>query len=327
MSVALFWDIGLKNLSVCAYCTTTHEILLWDVCDTGVRGKCGLSQIVQKLVQFLAAFVESAPFRCVHARVVRNVIENQPKMNPTMRVVSGIVGTFFYTRFRWAPLYFNPAYKLMHVDFGAAAAAAPAHGGGRRRPRRNTKEFATAYRMRKIASIDETRRILEASYASTPWLAFFERHTKKDDLADTFLMARVYARTPAAAIVDVDESSSSDEGSEGSEADPEETAGPAGPAGPACPVASASFIPKVRKYAEGSWGHAKFCIEERLHKEYGQGAAFVPTVQKIVGSSKCKGIAEFRAFLQTCSCGDCRDSFVSRMFPEAHWSRMFVSET
>lgn len=317
MSVALFWDIGLKNLSVCAYNTSSHEILLWDVCDTQVRARAGLSQIVRQLIIFLRSFCDTPEFKRVHPQIVRNVIENQPKMNPTMRVVSSIVGSFFYMQYNWPPLYYNPAYKLMNVDFGALPTATADRG---RRFRRNTREFASAYRMRKRASIDETRRILEADYSMTPWLAFFERHRKKDDLADTFLMARVYARAPPTADDDGSDSDvdPDDDGSEPHD-DPDDDTN-------RCPVETATVPAKLRKYTEGHIGHAKFCIEERLHKEYSSGAAFLPTLERIVQTSRCKGIVEFRTFLQTCSCESkepCKQLFFRRMFPEPHWRVMF----
>ncbi len=321
MSVALFWDIGLKNLSVCAYNTSTHEILLWDVCDTGVRGKAGLSQIVRQLVNFLRDFVDTPAFKRVLPSVVRNVIENQPKMNPTMRVVSSIVGSFFYMRFNWTPLYYNPAYKLMNVDFGALPTAAPPPTG-RRRLRRNSTEFASAYRMRKRASIDETRRILETEYAPTEWLTFFERHRKKDDLADTFLMARVYSRAPPTTLEEQESGDFLDDSSSSSSDD-----NTAAPEEPTCPLQAVQIPPKLRKYTAGNLGHAKFCIEERLHKEYASGAEFFTTLERIVQTSKCKGILEFREMLQTCSCESkdtCRRELFTRMFPEPHWKIMFT---
>jgi hypothetical protein len=240
-----------------------------------------------------------------------------------MRVVSSIVGSFFYMRFNWTPLYYNPAYKLMNVDFGALPTAA-APPTGRRRFRRNSPEFASAYRMRKRASIDETRRILEKEYASSEWLTFFERHRKKDDLADTFLMARVYSRAPPPPEESGDFLEDSDDDSSSSD-DPD---GTTAPEEPTCPLQAVPIPPKLRKYTEGNLGHAKFCIEERLHKEYASGAEFFTTLERIVQTSKCKGILEFRGLLQSCSCESkdtCRRQLFTRMFPEPHWKIMFAA--
>jgi hypothetical protein len=322
--VVLFWDIGLKNLSVCAY-RENREIVMWDVCDTGVRGKAGLSAIVQYLSDFLERFSKTESFLEIQGQVRRNVIENQPKMNPTMRIVSSIVGTFFYMKFGWKPMYYNPAYKLMHVNMGTTTTTTTTTGtnkNGRKRTRKGSPEFASAYRMRKRASIDETRRVLENEYAATKWLPFFELHSKKDDLADTFLMARAYFRGNNTDD-DADDDTDGDDDDVGDDVE-----------SVTCPIAMLYHTgPPVKKTRTpctefpASLGHYKFLLEERLHKDYGADKNLWSVLENIKRTSRCKGIVLVRDEVSCrCTCDnadECRMRLWKWLFQEAHWSRMF----
>lgn len=320
------WDVGIKNLSFCVTNSDATQILAWADLDTSIRRGTSLSATVKKMCDFLDEYTSSnETFRSFVGSVRTCLIENQPKKNPTMRVVSGILGTYLYKSFGWTPLYFNPAHKLTGVDVGQAFEFGKGTKKGGRKARWGSKEAGSAYRMRKQASICETRRLLESLEPLRAWLLFFERHPKKDDLADTFLMARAYARGSARFVEAADEEESSSSGDD-DDSDEEDTllltnvcslhrlvSGP-------CPVKS--------KKPDDVLSHAKFCLEERLHKEYGSLDSFDQVVRGILKKSKCKGIVAFRTFLEsrTCSCNRQCD-VINWMFPEAHWRTLFGTGT
>ena len=60
------------------------------------------------------------------------------------------------------------------------------------------KEFLgdkkTSYSERKKLSIQKTKEILEDSYENKDWIGHFTKHTKKDDLADSFLQVLWFIR-------------------------------------------------------------------------------------------------------------------------------------
>lgn len=320
MSTAvLAWDVGIKNLSFCVY-ARDHTILAWDDLDTSIRRGTSLSCTVKKLTEFLDGFCATERFTSVRGRITHCVIENQPKRNPTMRVVSGILGTYFFIKFGWTPLYFNPAHKLAGVDIGQAMD----FGQARRRKgsRWGTKEAANAYRMRKRASIEETRRLLQTDPRFRTWLVFFERHRKKDDLGDTLLMARAFLHAPPVVVEDSDDSdsSSSDDShdSDGVVALEEEDGDHSCPLREimrACPAPG-----KSKTAPSDSVEHFKFCLEERLHKEYGSDKSLSECAEQIVKKSKAKGIQDFRPKLN-CTCGRCE--WVGWVLYEPHWRTMF----
>lgn len=337
----IYWDIGVKNLSYIVY-TRTHEILAWDVVDTGARGKCGMTHLVKTLKLFLDTFVATDTFTSYRGRIRRCIIENQPTMNPLMRVVSGIVATYFYTKCGWEPLFFNPAYKLMNVDIGNAFAVAGLEsppedvritkGGKGRRPRKRTPEYATAYRLRKRASVEETRRVLQETPAYAPWLVVFERHKRKqDDLADTFLMARAHERAPMTQEIHVEENPEwlEEEEDDDASAASSEAAEVAEETCPFVQITQAPAPMKKRVFAD-DFPHYKFCIEDRLQKEYGKGKQLGETIADIIKTSRCKGIVALRERLDgwVCTCAqpqECvgRAGVFAWMLHEPHWKIMF----
>lgn len=317
-SAILSWDVGVKNLSFCVY-ARDHTILAWDDLDTSIRRGTSLSQTVQKFTQFLDIFCASEQFTNVRGRITHCVIENQPKRNPTMRVVSGILGTYFFIKFGWGPVYYNPTHKLAGVDIDQAFEFGKAR---RRKGRWGSKEAGSAYRMRKRASIEETRRILQTDPRFRDWLVFFERHRKKDDLGDTFLMARAFLHAPPP-IEEGDDESSDEESSE--ENDPiEEEEEEKVEVENTCPLRKlmrAHPNPGKSKTAPSeSVEHFKFCLEDRLHKEYGTDKSLITCVDHIVKKSKAKGIQDFRSNLN-CTCGQC--DWTGWILHEPHWKTMF----
>jgi hypothetical protein len=316
-SAVIAWDVGIKNLSYCVY-ARDHTILAWDDLDTSIRRGTSLSVTVKKLTEFLDGFCASEQFTSIRPRISHCVIENQPKRNPTMRVVSGILGTYFMVKYGWPPLYFNPAHKLAGVDIGQAFE----FGEKSRKRRWGSKEAANAYRMRKRASIEETRRLLQTDVRFRDWLQFFERHRKKDDLGDTLLMARAFLHAPNIEVQDDSDSESDAEVCSDTEAD-------AGVASAARTCALAEFMrqhprpSKSKSAPTDSVPHFKYCLEDRLHKEYGSNESFTDVVEKVVKRSKSKGIVCFREFLASKPCECSRCDWVGWLLYEPHWTTMF----
>jgi hypothetical protein len=268
-------------------------------------------------------------------------------MNPMMRVVSGILGTFFYTKYSWKPIYFNPAHKLASVDISQAFESAGITDVNpndlhrkRRGHKKNTqtrKEFSNAYRMRKRASIFETRRILQNEVTRyEEWLIFFEKHKRKqDDLADTLLMARAFiGSNPNPNHVhddSPDDNSDADDNSDNSDDSPTDADNSDNsPDVKPCVFreTTRTMNPTKSKVFSDDYPHYKFCLEERLHKEYGKGRSLNDVLHELIQKSKCKGIQSFRERLRTMTCtcnGNCGgvNSLYSWMFHENHWEIMF----
>lgn len=331
----IFWDVGLKNLSYIVY-TKNHEILLWDVVDTNVRRQNGLNQIVRKLTEYFDTLLPV--FQNILPRIHLNIIENQPTLNPLMRIISGIIGTYFLVKCNLKPYYYNPAYKLMNVNLDETfsntttttnATTNTKNNYGRKRFRKNTKEFATAYRMRKRASIEETRRILQLTPDYINWLIHFETHKhKQDDLADTFLMARSYENSGnnSEIIIDVEE----EEGDSDVESNVEESEEEECKEEEKLCIYEGILInlpPKKKKIYEESLEHYKFCLEERLHKEYGKNENLIHCIDSIVNTSKAKGIMSFKKYLLnlecTCHKNHTKYDIYNFLMHEPHWKTLF----
>ncbi len=139
-------------------------------------------------------------------------------------------------------------------------------------------------------------------------------------------MARAYSRGTARFVEaeSSDESDSSEEEKEPVDGREGASAG-AGGANVSCVLRQVMSgpCPTKSKKVDELLPHAKFCLEERLHKEYGSSDSFEEVVKKVITKSKCKGIVAFRTFLQErpCTCGTC--NIVTWMFPEAHWRTLF----
>ena len=310
MVVVLSWDVGIKNLSYCCY--SDGCIHAWADLDTSIRRGTSLSTTVKKLCDFLDTFCATPQFQSIRGLINVNLIENQPRKNPTMRVVSSILGTYFYVKYGWTPIYYNPIHKLASIDLGQTFDSSRKN----KKARWGSKEAASSYRMRKRASIDETRRLLETEECYRNWLTFFERHRKKDDLGDTFLMARAYLKSGG--VVEKDES-------EGEEGEVNEEEGESEVTN--CPLKvhmNCILVKQKIKNELTPFGYYKFVLENLLHKEYGTDVTLQQAIQKIMTKSKSKGILDIKSFLQTheCTC-DYKCDWVPWMFHEAHWKTLF----
>jgi len=307
----LFWDVGLKNLSFIVYDPEQSEIIEWDVVNTGIQRKVGITQLVKKMVDFLGTLT-------IFNRGIRIcVIENQPKLNPLMRVVSGVLGTYIYTKYGIRTIYYNPSYKLMNVNIQEAFD----HAGVDFNPQqmgRSKKLRASSYRIRKKASVYETRRILQENSKFHRWIAFFERHrAKQDDLADTFLMARTFnADTEGSAgFVESDSESESDAECEPDGDEPEEVVSEIDR------ILRSPHVGRKKEYDE-SFEHMKFCLEEKLRKGCSNDKTMMSCVKEIMKSSRTRGIVRLRDYSSKFTEYEL-ERFVHWLLPEPHWRVLF----
>jgi hypothetical protein len=162
----LSFDIGIKNL---AYCLLNEykQIIDWNVCD--ISGKT-YDKICQKMITILDQII------CPNETIV--IIENQPGLNPKMRVISGQVFMYFSIRKRdqlgvKRVTYYSPKNKLKLVSqFNDIP----------------EKQYSTGYQYRKYLSKECCKRLIKDPY----WVKYFNQSKKKDDLSDSYLQGIVY---------------------------------------------------------------------------------------------------------------------------------------
>lgn len=162
----LSFDIGIKNL---AYCYSEDDrIIKWNVID--IQGPT-VTDTCEICVRSLDAIFKDDIIDQV-------LIENQPvQKNPTMKTIQIVVYTYFIYR----KLLGNGTVR--NVSFIAA----------NRKNKYTTKfdiniECKTKYQENKKRAIACTKFIVESSY----WEEHFNKHKKKDDLADSYLQTLAF---------------------------------------------------------------------------------------------------------------------------------------
>jgi hypothetical protein len=155
-------DVGIKNLAMCLMDARTKKIHQWDV--SGVP-----PQHADGLFPALKHHLDAKPW-CTTAHTV--LIEKQPDKNRTIKSVEHFLHTYFLCHDKDVIIY-DARHKVPDVS-----------GPGRAR-----------YIQRKKASIERCRDFLQATQPE--WLPVFDKHKKKDDLADTCMQALSFVnRTP-----------------------------------------------------------------------------------------------------------------------------------
>lgn len=157
-------DVGLKNLAVCIV-AGDRTIQYWNVLTVS-----GVSDMIQTLDNECVGFIE---------QVRSVVIEKQPSFNPKMRSVSSALEAYFIIRgqidtcFVKNIVYWSPKFKLQLCDDYSSLKDVPA---------------SKRYRMNKKMAIAQTHKMMIEG-GDKEKLLFFEKHKKKDDLADSYLQA------------------------------------------------------------------------------------------------------------------------------------------
>jgi hypothetical protein len=147
-------DVGIKNLAMCLIDSSTRRIYQWDV--SGVP-----PQHTDGLFKALRTHLRGKPWT-MDAHTV--LIEKQPDRNKTMKGVEHFLHTYFLCHDKNVIVY-DARHKVPDIS-----------GPGRAR-----------YVQRKKASIERCRQFLQETQPE--WIQVFDKHKKKDDLADTCMQA------------------------------------------------------------------------------------------------------------------------------------------
>jgi hypothetical protein len=154
MSLILSIDVGIKNLAMCLIDSRTRLIKQWDVSGVPPQHADGLFKALKTHLRALQWTME--------AHTV--LIEKQPDRNKTMKGVEHFLHTYFLCHDKDVIIY-DARHKVPDVA-----------GPGRAR-----------YIQRKKASIERCRVFIQETQPH--WVPIFDKHKKKDDLADTCMQA------------------------------------------------------------------------------------------------------------------------------------------
>lgn len=149
-------DCGIKNLAMCLIDPSTKKIHQWDVSGVPPKHADGIFPC-------LVRHLKEKPWT-LEARTV--VIEKQPDRNRGMKGVENLLHTYFLVHEKDVVIW-DARHKI--PDFA---------GPGK-----------VMYAKRKKASIERARAFIAATGPNQDWVSFFDRHAKKDDLADTVMQA------------------------------------------------------------------------------------------------------------------------------------------
>ena len=153
-------DVGIKNLAMCMIDPASKRIHHWDVSGVPPMHADGLYPCFKRHL--------SDRDWVLKAKTV--LIEKQPDKNKGIKSVEHFLHAYFVIHDKEVIIY-DARHKIPDVA-----------GAGRAR-----------YLERKKASIDRARAFITATDSNNKdWVEFFDRHKKKDDLADTVMQALSY---------------------------------------------------------------------------------------------------------------------------------------
>ena len=157
-------DVGIKNLAMCLIDSQTKKIRAWEVAGVPPQSSDGLFPSLKK-------HMDARPFTLTSETVL---IEKQPEKNHTIKSVEHFLHTYFLCHDRNVVIW-DARHKIPDIS-----------GPGR-----------AQYIARKKASVERCRAFLEAT--NPEWIREFDKHKKKDDLADTCMQALSFIdrRAPA----------------------------------------------------------------------------------------------------------------------------------
>ena len=159
--IVLSFDIGIKNLAYCMLDSESKCILDWNVLDCS--GENETLRVIQE--------IDSLEY-LTEADII--LLEKKPSFNPKMRNISTALYVYFILRIQYelsknCKIIFYPAkYKLKCCDT------------------KIEHKSKDKYRQNKNLAIVHTRELI------TSHESFFEKHKKKDDLADCYLQGISY---------------------------------------------------------------------------------------------------------------------------------------
>jgi hypothetical protein len=149
-------DCGIKNLAMCLIDPKDRRIHKWDVSGVPPMHADGVFPCLVK-------HLNQKPWTLEATTVI---IEKQPDRNRGMKGVENLLHTYFLVKEKDVVIW-DARHKVPDCA-----------GPGRE-----------MYAKRKKASIERARKFIEAIGPNRDWVAFFDAHKKKDDLADTVMQA------------------------------------------------------------------------------------------------------------------------------------------
>jgi hypothetical protein len=157
-------DVGIKNLAMCMIDPVTKRIHNWEVAGIPPMHADGIFPCMKK-------HLDDRPWTLQSTTVL---IEKQPDKNKGIKSVEHFLHAYFLIKDKKVIIY-DARFKIPDVA-----------GPGRAR-----------YLERKKASIDRCRDFITAvDSVNSDWVPIFDRHKKKDDLADTVMQALSYNPKP-----------------------------------------------------------------------------------------------------------------------------------
>jgi hypothetical protein len=161
-------DCGIKNLALCLIDPVTKKIHQWDVSGVPPMHADGIFPC-------LVRHLNEKPW-ILDATTV--IIEKQPDRNRSMKAVENLLHTYFLVKDPGrAVVIWDARHKIPDVA-----------GAGKAR-----------YAQRKKTSIERARKFIAGDGPNKELVTFFDKHKKKDDLADTVMQALSFIdKRPAA---------------------------------------------------------------------------------------------------------------------------------
>jgi hypothetical protein len=151
-------DCGIKNLAMCLIDPSTKRIHQWDVSGVPPMHADGVFPC-------LVRHLNEKPW-ILGANTV--IIEKQPDKNRSMKAVENLLHAYFLIKDgEREVVIWDARHKIPDVA-----------GAGKAR-----------YAQRKKASIERARKFIDATDVNRDWIQVFDKHKKKDDLADTVMQA------------------------------------------------------------------------------------------------------------------------------------------
>ena len=175
--IILSFDIGIKNLAYCQLDSLSNDILDWNVIDC-TQNKNSVLAVIEQLEK-IPNFIESDVI----------LLEKQPSFNPIMRIIQTTIYVYFTLRYNYELnlktkiLYYSAKNKLKICNSDISSELLDSKSKSR-----TSKAKKRNYYLNKKAAIEEVKTLLK----NNPFLNFFEKHKKKDDLADCYLQALAY---------------------------------------------------------------------------------------------------------------------------------------
>jgi hypothetical protein len=151
-------DVGIKNLAKCVI-DSDKKIRYWEVSGVPPLHKDGLFKCMKLHLDERKEHFE-------HVKTV--VIEKQPNKNAGMKSIEHFIHAYFLVHGKEVVIY-DARHKIPDIT-------GPSN-----------------YKKRKNAAVERCREFIKEN--NEEWVDFFDKHKKKDDLADTVMQALAYMNT------------------------------------------------------------------------------------------------------------------------------------